>query len=80
MQVLVKSLRGTETTRIRQTQIYIAGRIKTHIGTRTKYRMVYQIMLVHPCTDQETPFLILPFVLQENATDMYSLLDRAVIA
>ena len=70
MQILVKSLRSTETTRIRQTQV----------GTRTEYRMVYQIMLVHPCTDQETPFLILPFVLQENATDMYSLLDRAVIA
>ena len=79
MQILVKRLRGTETARIRQTKINVLGRIETDIRTRTEDQMIDQIMFVETAADQKAPFLILPLVLQKQATDMNRLVHDTII-
>ena len=80
MQILVKRLRGTETARIRQTKINVLGRIETDIRTRTEDQMIDQIMFVETAADQKAPFLILPLVLQKQATDMNRLVHDTIIS
>ena len=79
MQILVKRLRGTETARIRQTKINVLGRIETDIRTWTEDQMIDQIMFVKTAADQKAPFLILPLVLQKQATDMNRLVHDTII-
>ena len=80
MQILVKRLRSTETARIGQTQIDVLRRIEAYVRTRTEDQVIDQIMLVETAADQKAPFLILPFVLQEQTTDMDRLVHDAVIS
>ena len=80
MQIFIKSLRCTETGRIAQTQVNILGRIETQVSTRAEYNMINQVMLIQTTAKQESPLIVLPFILQESATDIYFLIYRAVIS
>ena len=80
MQVFVERLRSTETTCIRNAQVYILCRIEAEIGTRTEDDVVNQVVLVQSSTQEKAPLLVLPFVLEEEATYAHILLEVAVVA
>ena len=80
MQVLIKSLRRTETTCVAQTNVDIINRIKAHIYARTEYYMIYQVVLIQAATKQETPLFILPLILEEKAANACTLLKLMVVS
>ena len=80
MHIFVKCLWGAEAGRIAQTQVYILGRVETQVSTRAEYNMINQVMLIQTTAKQESPMIVLPFILQESATDIYFLIYRAVIS
>ena len=80
MQVFIKSLGGTESGRIAQTEVDVLCRIETQIGTGTEDDMVDQIMLVQTSAQQDTPLFIFPFVLEESATNIHRLPGIAIVS
>ena len=42
--------------------------------------MVYQVVLVQSATQKETPLLVFPLILEEEASDAYILLESSVVA
>ena len=80
MQILVESLRSTETGWVAETKIDIFRRIITQIGTRTEYHMVNQVMFIQTTANQKSPMFILPFILEEGTTDIHFLIYRTIIS
>ena len=79
MEVFIKCLWRTETAGISDAQIHILCGIETEVGTWTEYDMVYKVVLVKSATQEETPLLVLPFILEEHTADADILLEVAVV-
>ena len=80
MQVFIECLRSTESASIGESQVDVLGRVETQIGTRREDDVIHQVVLVQSATQKETPLLVLPLVLEEEATDVHILLEVAVVA
>ena len=80
MQILVESLRRTESSGIGQSEVDVLRRVVAQVHSRTENHVVDKVMLVESAAEQEAPLLVLPFVLEVEAPDIGVLLEVAVVA
>ena len=80
MQVLVISLRSTETGRVSQTCLKFISRLIKQVHTRTKNKLVNQIMFIHTQSDEHCQLIHTPLVLDESSCHTDILFHITVIA
>ena len=73
VQILVKGLRSAKSVRITRSEIDIFSRIVSEVGPWAENHLLDQIMLVQTTSDEDSPFIVLPFILSICADNPHCL-------